>query len=789
MTAIPVSRVGVAFAALALCASAAGQQAFPDEWFFDGANRPAGLKALEGKPAPAIEIAEWKGDEVTIADEVGKVVVIDFWATWCPPCMAAIPENVDLVKEHGDDIAFVGVHDSKSGWQKVDSVISSKGINYSVGKDDGGKSTKAYNLQFWPTYVVIDKKGIVRGAGLVPGKVKDAVERLLAEDGPAPRGKAAGKIAFTPFSDDLFFGGEKRSPSFREAEGQKAPALVAAAWHGEALPRSAFRGQIVVYQFVRPELSMTMAPLGALGEVAKKYKDAGVTFVAVCDARSEFAGLTAVAEAAAEKDETLPFRLAQDVQKLPEPKAEGETAGGPNKTPRTRRAASRRRSRPASLAKRRRKTGRPRPAPASSRALSACVSNPRPSSSTALVSCAPRVSTPSTSPRSSTACSPNRCPSCRPSRPPNCPPKREPVKPPPRRAATAPAADATTPTPSSLASPMTETTAKTNGRAAALPAEAEFARIVREHVAQTVVGQQQVVERVLIALLTGGHLLLEGVPGIAKTLLVQAIGKTIHLDFKRVQFTIDLLPSDIIGSEILDQQSGKFRVRKGPIFTNLLLADEINRASPKVQSALLEAMQERKVSIGDETHDLPAPFLVIATQNPVEQAGTFELPEAQLDRFMLCHRLSYPGKEDETEVVRRALGLGLKKQGDGAVPMSAFDAITDDRKLHIKDLSKAMGEVQKVHVSDVFVRDCVELVGRTRSHPQLALGCSPRAALALVHAARARAFIHGRDYAVPEDLFVLAEDVILHRVRLTYEALADGKRPQDVLADLLASMA
>ena len=190
---------------------------------------------------------------------------------------------------------------------------------------------------------------------------------------------------------------------------------------------------------------------------------------------------------------------------------------------------------------------------------------------------------------------------------------------------------------------------------------ADFARRVSEQVAQTVVGQSVVVERVMIALLTGGHLLLEGVPGIAKTLLVQAVSNAIHLDFRRVQFTIDLLPSDILGSEVLEQSTGAFRVHKGPIFTNLLLADEINRASPKVQSALLEAMQERRVSIGDETHTLPAPFLVIATQNPVEQAGTFELPEAQLDRFMLCHRLTYPRPEDEKEVVRRALQLKLKR--------------------------------------------------------------------------------------------------------------------------------
>jgi MoxR-like ATPase len=308
-------------------------------------------------------------------------------------------------------------------------------------------------------------------------------------------------------------------------------------------------------------------------------------------------------------------------------------------------------------------------------------------------------------------------------------------------------------------------------------------------VARTVVGQETVVERLLIALLTGGHLLLEGVPGIAKTLLVQAVAKAIELKFSRVQFTIDLLPSDIVGAEILDQRSSEFRVHKGPIFTNLLLADEINRASPKVQSALLEAMQERRVSIGDSTHDLPAPFLVIATQNPVEQAGTFELPEAQLDRFMLRHRLTYPSPTDEAEVVRRSLALKLKKQGDGAVPMSAFDAIESDERLHVRDLSAAMTAVQAVHVSPVFIRDCVELVNLTRSHEHVELGCSPRAALALVHASRARAFIHGRDYTIPEDIFALAEDVVLHRVRLKYEALAEGRRSADVLRAILSTMA
>jgi MoxR-like ATPase len=323
----------------------------------------------------------------------------------------------------------------------------------------------------------------------------------------------------------------------------------------------------------------------------------------------------------------------------------------------------------------------------------------------------------------------------------------------------------------------------------AAEARSPFAEHVRREVARTVVGQETVVERVLIALLTGGHLLLEGVPGIAKTLLVQSVAKSIDLAFARVQFTIDLLPSDIVGSEILEQRTGEFRIHKGPIFTNLLLADEINRASPKVQSALLEAMQERRVSIGDTTHDLPAPFLVIATQNPVEQAGTFELPEAQLDRFLLRHRLTYPSPADEAEVVRRSLALKLKRQGDGAVPMSAFDAIDGSRRLHVGDLTAAMSQVQAVHVSDVFVRDCVELVNLTRSHREIELGCSPRAAIALVHASRARAWIHGREYAIPEDLFALADDVMLHRMRLSYEALAEGRTAEQVLAELLDSLA
>ncbi len=312
-----------------------------------------------------------------------------------------------------------------------------------------------------------------------------------------------------------------------------------------------------------------------------------------------------------------------------------------------------------------------------------------------------------------------------------------------------------------------------------------FVDPIRERVSKVVVGQDEVVERILIALLTGGHLILEGMPGLAKTLLVNSVAKAIDLEFSRVQFTIDLLPSDIVGSEILDQKTHEFRTHKGPVFTNLLLADEINRAAPKVQSALLEAMQERQVTIGNAHFALPTPFVVIATRNPVEQAGTFELPEAQLDRFMMCHRLDYPEHAVETEVLKRSLDLGLKEKDGGAIPKTNFDLITEDTGVDKDGLMKAMLAVQDVHVSDVFVEHCVHLVQRTRDCEELDLGCSPRAGMALVQAARARACIHGRDHVLPEDLYALAEDVMLHRIRLTYEALAKGRNGKQVLQELV----
>ena len=326
-------------------------------------------------------------------------------------------------------------------------------------------------------------------------------------------------------------------------------------------------------------------------------------------------------------------------------------------------------------------------------------------------------------------------------------------------------------------------TSKTQG---GLDVSHELVAAVRDRVATVVVGQDAVVERLLIALFTGGHLLLQGMPGLAKTLLVNAISKAIDLKFARVQFTIDLLPSDIVGSEILDQRTSEFRIHRGPVFTNLLLADEINRAAPKVQSALLEAMQERRVTIGNVTFPLPAPFVVIATQNPIEQSGTFELPEAQLDRFMLCHRLHYPDAKEEDEILRRQLELGLRREEKGAVPQTAFDQLNQQPVATLDGLVSAMDAVQQVFVSDVFRKHCVELVRRTRRHKAIDVGGSPRAGIALTLSARARAFIRGRDYVVPEDLYALAEDVLLHRMRLTYEALAGGVNGATVLREIMA---
>ena len=313
---------------------------------------------------------------------------------------------------------------------------------------------------------------------------------------------------------------------------------------------------------------------------------------------------------------------------------------------------------------------------------------------------------------------------------------------------------------------------------------------IRAELSKVIIGQNDVVDQTLISIFTKSHSLLIGVPGLAKTLLVSSLAETLKLDFKRIQFTPDLMPSDITGTEVIYQDPAtnqrEFKFLKGPIFSNIVLADEINRTPPKTQAAMLEAMQERKISVGGTDYPLPEPFFVLATQNPIEQEGTYALPEAQLDRFMLCHRLDYPAAGEEEEVLRRSLTLGLQKRDGGAVPKSAFDTLSDEIVATRENLVEMMAAVQDVHVSEVFQKHTVEVVRRTRRHPSIELGGSPRAGLAMIQAARARAFIHGRDYVVPEDLYALAEDVLLHRMRLKYEALAEGISGVSVLKEILS---
>jgi MoxR-like ATPase len=302
-----------------------------------------------------------------------------------------------------------------------------------------------------------------------------------------------------------------------------------------------------------------------------------------------------------------------------------------------------------------------------------------------------------------------------------------------------------------------------------------FVKAVRDRVAEVVVGQDTVVERMMIALLTGGHLLLLGVPGIAKTLLVNAIAKAVALQFSRVQFTIDMLPSDILGSEILDQSTSQFRTHKGPVFTNLLLADEINRAAPKVQSALLEAMQEKQVTFGEQPFKLDEPFLVLATQNPIEQEGTYPLPEAQVDRFMLKLKIAYPSREEE----RQILDLMARTSN-----LPQAQAVIDP-----KEILNARQVINDIYMDDKVKDYIVDLVCATRSPDTykiqvkdfIQLGASPRATIALTLCAKAYAFLRGRGYVTPQDVKSIGMDVLRHRVTITYEAEAEEKTSEIVI--------
>ena len=302
---------------------------------------------------------------------------------------------------------------------------------------------------------------------------------------------------------------------------------------------------------------------------------------------------------------------------------------------------------------------------------------------------------------------------------------------------------------------------------------------VEREVGKRVVGQEYMVERLLISLLTGGHVLLEGVPGLAKTLTVRTLAETIHTTFQRIQFTPDLLPADVLGTQVFDQSTGTFSIKRGPIFANIVLADEINRAPAKVQAALLEAMQEKQVTLGGQTFRLQEPFLVLATQNPIEQEGTYPLPEAQVDRFMLKLRVGYPTRDEEKEIMRR---------------MASGDPIAIDAIATPEAIMEARHRITELYMDDRIVDYVVDIVHATRYPaeakmkelaPLIEFGASPRATIALAQASRAHAFLRGRTYVTPDDVKAIAPDVLRHRVLTTYEAEAENVTSDEIVKRIL----
>ena len=309
-----------------------------------------------------------------------------------------------------------------------------------------------------------------------------------------------------------------------------------------------------------------------------------------------------------------------------------------------------------------------------------------------------------------------------------------------------------------------------------IAAQGELVARIRDEVAKVIVGQERLVDRLILAMATGGHILLEGVPGLAKTLSVNTLAKTTGLDFRRISFTPDLLPADVVGTLVYSPKTGEFAPKKGPVFTNLLLADEINRAPAKVQSALLEAMQERQVTIGDETYRLPQPFLVLATQNPIEQEGTYPLPEAQVDRFMFKCLVETPSKADERRIMQRFAE-------SAAAPEAKAVCSPGD--------VEALGATLKEVYCDEKVGDYIlDIVFRTRETQRELIqnGASPRATLALNLAARGNALLRGRAYATPQDVKEVVHDVLRHRILLTYEAEAEGVTSDKVIDGILAEV-
>ncbi|MGW6379528.1 AAA family ATPase [Rhodococcus sp. NPDC055112] len=309
---------------------------------------------------------------------------------------------------------------------------------------------------------------------------------------------------------------------------------------------------------------------------------------------------------------------------------------------------------------------------------------------------------------------------------------------------------------------MTAATQATTARAGAVLAEVERA----------VVGKRDAITTVLLVVLAGGHVLIEDLPGLGKTLIARSFAAALGLEFTRVQFTPDLLPADLLGSTIYDMQSGRFEFRAGPVFTNVLLADEINRTPPKTQAALLESMAEGQVSIDGVTRRLPDPFIVLATDNPIEYEGTYPLPEAQLDRFMLRLRVGYLGATDEQEMLQRRLDRGA-------------DTVAVHAVVTAEELHAMRGSVEQVSVHPDVLRYVVSLAAATRSHPQVEVGASPRAELDLVQLARARALLGGRDYVIPEDVKALAAPAMAHRISLRPEMWVRRIHPEEVVADIL----
>ncbi len=313
--------------------------------------------------------------------------------------------------------------------------------------------------------------------------------------------------------------------------------------------------------------------------------------------------------------------------------------------------------------------------------------------------------------------------------------------------------------------------------------QAKLCSDLESEVAKVLVGQEVMVARLLIGLLTGGHVLLEGVPGLAKTLSVRVLAQTINTGFSRIQFTPDMLPADVLGTEVFNPREATYSVKKGPIFSNLILADEINRAPAKVQAALLEAMQERQVTIGGETFPLEEPFLVLATQNPIEQEGTYPLPEAQIDRFMLKVKVGYPSKEEERKIVDRMASGQPEPQ---VRPVATAE-----------DIRAARQSVDQVFVDEKVTSYIVDLVHATRDPAaagiseldgMIEMGASPRASIYLTKAAKANAFLQGRTYATPHDVKNIAPDVLRHRIMLTYEAEAEGKVSDDIVERILVGI-